>query len=265
MLQPVSKRPQSLRCEAMWLTKSVWSTKSVSFNKRVPRKQGLSSKGRGFTLIEVLVSIAIFATLSMAAYQVVNQVQRSNELSIERSARLNQLQRSLVILDNDFRQMAVRQFRTNGEEASSKLILMKEYLLDSDSVGIMFTRLGWHNPQQQFPRGEVTKVGYRIKEETLERVWWRYPDTPAGQEGVITPLLDDVEGFEIEFYDGSRWGKEWQTDKSLPKAVRLKLTLKDYGEIERVYLTPGGTLDQADDSSSSDSSGGSEGNNDSST
>ncbi len=265
MQQPVSKRLQSLRCEAMWLTKSVWSTKSMFFNKRVPRKQGLSSKGRGFTLIEVLVSIAIFATLSMAAYQVVNQVQRSNELSIERSARLNQLQRSLVILDNDFRQMAVRQFRTNGEEASSKLILVKEYLLDSDSVGIMFTRLGWHNPQQQFPRGEVTKVGYRIKEETLERVWWRYPDTPAGQEGVITPLLDDVEGFEIEFYDGSRWGKEWQTDKSLPKAVRLKLTLKDYGEIERVYLTPGGTLDQADDSSSSDSSGGSEGNNDSST
>ncbi|MCZ8487798.1 hypothetical protein O9992_10020 [Vibrio lentus] len=48
--------------------------------------------------------------------------------------------------------------------------------------------------------------------------------------------------FEIEFYDGSRWGKEVaEPMKSLPKAVRLKLTLKDYGEIERVYLTPGGT------------------------
>ncbi|MCF7504243.1 MULTISPECIES: type II secretion system minor pseudopilin GspJ [Vibrio] len=238
------------------LSKSMASTKA--FSNCMPFKQGLPSKGRGFTLIEVLVSIAIFATLSMAAYQVVNQVQRSNEISIERSARLNQLQRSLVILDNDFRQMAARQFRTNGEEASSKLILMKEYLLDSDSIGIMFTRLGWHNPQQQFPRGEVTKVGYRIKEETLERVWWRYPDTPAGQQGVITPLLDDVESLEFEFYDGSRWGKEWQTDKSLPKAVRLKLTLKDYGEIERVYLTPSGTLDQADDA---DDSSNSEGNN----
>ena len=238
----------------MWSTKRMRLVKSMTVNNSIPRKLGLSSKGRGFTLIEVLVSIAIFATLSMAAYQVVNQVQRSNELSTERSARLNQLQRSLVILDNDFRQMAVRQFRTDGEEASSKLVVVKEYLLDSDSIGIVFTRLGWHNPQQQFPRGEVTKVGYRLKEETLERVWWRYPDTPAGQEAVITPLLDEVEALEFEFYDGKRWGKEWQGDKSLPKAVRLKLTLKDYGEIERIYLTPSGTLDQVSGDSNSDSS-----------
>lgn len=225
-------------------------------NKRVCAAR---SKTKGFTLIEVLVSIAIFATLSVAAYQVVNQVQRSNEVSTERSARLNALQRSLVILDNDFRQMAQRQFRTNGEEASSKLILMQEYLLDSDTIGVMFTRLGWHNPQQQFPRGEVTKVGYRIKEETLERVWWRYPDTPTGQEGVVTPLLEGIEAFNLEFYNGSSWLKEWQTDRALPKAVKLKLTLKDYGEIERIYLTPSGTINTSDSSDSSSSNGGNNG------
>ena len=228
----------------------------MSQNKRACATR---SKTKGFTLIEVLVSIAIFATLSVAAYQVVNQIQRSNEVSIERSARLNALQRSLVILDNDFRQMAQRQFRTNGEEASSKLILMQEYLLDSDTVGVMFTRLGWHNPQQQFPRGEVTKVGYRIKEETLERVWWRYPDTPTGQEGVVTPLLEGIEAFSLEFYNGSSWLKEWQTDRALPKAVRLKLTLKDYGEIERVYLTPSGSINTSDSNDSSSSSGGNNG------
>ena len=226
---------------------------------QISRTRSPRNRAQGFTLIEVLVSIAIFATLSVAAYQVVNQIQRSNEVSIERSARLNALQRSLVILDNDFRQMAQRQFRTNGEEASSKLILMQEYLLDSDTLGVMFTRLGWHNPQQQFPRGEVTKVGYRIKEETLERVWWRYPDTPTGQEGVVTPLLEGIEAFSLEFYNGSSWLKEWQTDGALPKAVRLKLTLKDYGEIERIYLTPSGSINTSDSSDSSSSSGGNNG------
>ena len=207
----------------------------------------------GFTLIEVLVSIAIFATLSVAAYQVVNQVQRSNQLSQERSARLNELQRAVVMMDNDFRQMALRPMRTNGESSSAKLIVWADYLLDSDSKGVMFVRLGWHNPQQQFPRGEVTKVGYRIKDDMFERVWWRYPDTPAGQMGVITPLLSGVETFEMRFSDGKKWSDEWDAENTLPAAVSVELTLKDYGKISRVYLTPEGTLQKRSDSGNQDS------------
>lgn len=188
---------------------------------------------KGFTLIEVLVSIAIFASLSVAAYQVVSQVQRSNALSQERTQRLNEIQRAMVMMDNDFRQMAMRQTRTNGEEPASRLIFWSDYLLDSDTKGLMFARLGWHNPQQQFPRGEVTKVGYRLKEETLQRVWWRYPDTPVGQQGTVTPLLTQVESFDMRFYDGKQWKKEWAEEKALPKAVSVVLTLKDYGEIAR--------------------------------
>lgn len=225
-------------------------------NKRSSNRSTASSSIRssGFTLIEVLVSIAIFSTLSLAAYQVVNQIQRSNEVSLERSTRINELQRSLVIMDSDFRQMALRQFRTDGEEPTSALLQWQEYLLDSDAKGVMFTRLGWHNPQQQFPRGEVTKVGYRLKESTLERVWWRYPDTPAGQAGVVTPLLTQVESLDLRFYDGKSWQKQWQSKLSLPKAVSVVLTLEDFGEIERIYLTSGGSIKLQDNANSQDSS-----------
>ncbi|WP_181028086.1 type II secretion system minor pseudopilin GspJ [Vibrio jasicida] len=216
---------------------------------------------RGFTLIEVLVSIAIFASLSVAAYQVVSQVQRSNVLSQERTQRLNELQRAMVMMDNDFRQMAMRQMRTNGEEPSKQLLFWSEYLLDSDAKGVMFARLGWHNPQQQFPRGEVTKVGYRIKDEVLQRIWWRYPDTPVGQEGIVTPLLTQVEEFDMRFYDGKAWKKTWESKQELPKAVSVVLKLKDYGEISRIYLTSGGKISASgqDDSSNDESSGGNNG------
>lgn len=200
------------------------------------------NRGKGFTLIEVLVSIAIFASLSVAAYQVVSQVQRSNLLSQERTARMNELQRTMVMMDNDFRQMALRRMRTEGEEPAGKLIFWSDYLLDSDAKGLMFARVGWHNPQQQFPRGEVTKVGYRLKDETLQRVWWRYPDTPAGQEAIVMPLLTQVESFGLRFYDGKQWQNEWDSSDTLPKAVSVELTLKDYGKITRTYLTPDGAL-----------------------
>ncbi|NLS14474.1 type II secretion system minor pseudopilin GspJ [Vibrio sp. SM6] len=200
-------------------------------------------KARGMTLIEVLVSIAIFSTLSVGAYQIVNQVQRSNEISAERSARLNEIQRALVMLDNDFRQMALRQTRSDGEEAGTKLLHWQDYLLDSDEKGVMFARVGWHNPEQQFPRGEVTKVGYRIKDNVLERVWWRYPDTVAGEEGLALPLLTGVEALDMQFFDGKSWVKEWDVESSLPEAVTLELTLDDYETLSRVYITPGGSLD----------------------
>lgn len=206
------------------------------------------ARQQGFTLIEVLVAIAIFASLSVGAYQVLNQVQRSNEISLERSERLKSLQRALVYMDNDFRQMALRQSRTNGEDPDSLLVHWQDYLLDSDAKGVMFVRSGWHNPQQQFPRGEVSKVGYRIKEAQLERVFWRYVDTPAGQEPVVMPLLERVEGFELRFFDGLQWQNSWQTKLALPEAVAVKLTLEDYGEIERIYLTGGGAIEPSEGS-----------------
>ncbi len=210
----------------------------------------LRRKSTGFTLIEVLVSIAIFASLSIGAYQVLNQVQRSDELSQQRSERLKSLQRTLVFMDNDFRQMALRQMRTNGQSPSNMLVVWQDYLLESDAKGVMFARSGWHNPQQQFPRGEVSKVGYRIKQDQLERVWWRYIDTPAGQEGVILPLIDGVESFELSFYNGQEWQKNWSTAYTLPKAVMVTLTLEDYGKIERIYLTGGGKLELTEEQSS---------------
>ncbi|CAM4088703.1 type II secretion system minor pseudopilin GspJ [Vibrio neonatus] len=207
------------------------------------------NKAKGFTLIEVLVAIAVFASLSIAAYQVVFQVQLSNTQSQEKLGRLQQLQATLVYLDSDFRQIAVRRFRNDGEEAGKEesgqsLLYWKDNLLDSDAKGVLFTRLGWINPQQQFPRGEITKVGYRIQGDKLERVWWRYPDTPAAQEGIVTPLLDKVEKFDMRFYNGEAWVKEWVDSDALPKAIAVDLTLEDYGKLERIYLTADGKFER---------------------
>lgn len=194
---------------------------------------------KGFTLIEVLVAMAIFASMSIAAYQVLNQVQRSNDISLERSTRLNELQRAIVMMDSDFRQIAARAFRTNGKGSNEGYLQWKNYLLDSDSQGVMFIRLGWPNPQQQFPRGNLTKVGYRLKEHVLERVWWQYPDTTINQPPVVMPLLTGVESWSMRFYFNEKWSDEWDEIDSLPKAVEVTLKLQDYGDITRIYLVAG--------------------------
>lgn len=197
-------------------------------------------RNNGFTLIEVLVAIAIFASLSIGAYQVLNQVQRSNELSQQRTTRLNEINRAVVLMDADFRQIAARQFRTQGGEPSKQFIIWQDALFESEQKGIVFTRLGWSNPQQQFPRGEITKVAYRIRDGVLEKIWWRYPDTPIGQDGIVTPILTQVDSWSMRFYFEGKWSDTWEQNMALPDAIAVKMTLADYGDIERIYLVAGG-------------------------
>lgn len=186
--------------------------------------------------------MAIFAVMSVGAYQILNQVQRSNQISADTTARMNELQKAMVFMDSDFRQMALRQTRSQGEDPSQSLIEWSEYLLDSDQQGVRFSRLGWLNPNQQFNRGEVAKVGYRIKDHVLQRLWWSHPDTPLGEEPIVRSLLHGVESWQMRFYDGESWTQDWDSANTLPKAVKVELTLSDYGNISRTYLTTGAVL-----------------------
>ncbi|NMT56101.1 type II secretion system protein GspJ, partial [Vibrio parahaemolyticus] len=62
-----------------------------------------------------------------------------------------------------------------------------------------------------------------------------------------------VETFEMRLSDGKKWSDEWDAENTLPAAVSVELTLKDYGKISRVYLTPEGTLQKRSDSGNQDS------------
>lgn len=64
---------------------------------------------------------------------------------------------------------------------------------------------------------------------------------------MITPVLDSVESFDLRFYNGEAWSQEWDETDKLPKAIAVNLELKDYGEIERIYLTADGQLERVNE------------------
>jgi len=190
----------------------------------------------GFTLIEIMIAMAIFALIGLASNQVLFSVLTSDEVSQQASQRIKQVQRSYQLIQTDLMQMAPRPIRLGDNEPSSKLLLAGEGVIDSDDHGIAFTRLGWRNPAQMFPRGSVQAVGYRLVDNQLQRLHYLYPDQQAGTQPQVTVLLRDVEQLKFEYFADKKWQKNW-TKSELPQGVAMLLTLKSYGSLRWQFLT----------------------------
>ncbi|RUO42989.1 type II secretion system protein GspJ [Aliidiomarina taiwanensis] len=196
-------------------------------------------KARGFTLIEVMLAMAVLAIIGMASASVFQQMTQAESRSSERHALLAELQFALLIIDRDVRQLVARNRRAEGQQESF-YISNDSRLLESDSGGLAFVRAGWVNPQQALPRSELQPVVYRVRDQVLQRLSLPFVDSVSGQPQVQA-LLTGVENFEVQFTTpgtGTQVSR-WQQAEQLPEQVRIRIEHAQLGVIERVLLTSG--------------------------
>lgn len=192
----------------------------------------------GFTLLEVLIAIAIFSVVSLASFTIFDTVLRGDENSKMRSERQNELQRAFLLMERDFTQIAKRTMRINGEAPGTSFLQTADDSFLADEQAIAFVRNGWTNPGLLLPRSDMQSVAYRLVDETLERLHYNFVDAVVGQEPRIRPLISQVTSLSFEFYDGSKWQKEW-SGKTLPQAIAIEIDTRDYGLIRRQFLMAG--------------------------
>jgi general secretion pathway protein J len=201
-------------------------------------------KARGFTLLEILIAMAIFTLIGIASTGVLTSVIDSDTLSSERFAKLQSLQRTMMTMERDIGQAVERKHRVNGEQ--SDVVIQGGEFDGSDADGIAFIRAGWQNPKLMLPRSTLQYVAYRLKDEKLERLSTIYVDSVIGTEPKVRTLLTDVSDFQVEFYsaeedadsDDVNWMDDY-TGQSLPKGIAITITSKDFGELRRVFSIGG--------------------------
>jgi len=209
-------------------------------NKVASSQSYLSPKelNKGFTLLEVLIAIAIFSIISLSSFTIFDTVLKGDETAKERSERHNELQRAFLIIERDITQIARRSIRLNGEAPLARLIQSSSDSFASEEQAIAFVRNGWTNPGLLLPRSDMQAVAYRLTEETLQRLHFNFVDSVVGEEPKIRPLISDVTTLAFEYYDGKKWQETWDNN-SLPLAVAIVIETKDYGVIRRQFLVAG--------------------------
>jgi len=193
---------------------------------------------KGFTLIEVLVALAVFGVMSMLAYAALGSTLSNADYLSDRMDRLQSIQRAVRYLSTDLFQLVPRPVRNelgDGFDPALETTLSSEFAIE-------LTRGGWGNPAG-LPRGTMQRVAYRLEDDELVRYYWTVLDRTYANEPIATVLLDNVESLYFRFYTGDgEFSEVWPPQaqlgvtqiRSRPRAVEIVLTLADQGEIRRL-------------------------------
>lgn len=180
-----------------------------------------AARQQGFTLLEIMIALTIFAVIATLAWQILDGAMRTSSATDTAAVKLNQLQRAWNLLERDFFQLQARAPYSDPD------------LFREETNALVLTTLNGVNGQLQMER-----VRWRLEDHRLWRDVWPEMDSPAGVKPEAVPILSGVKSMAWRFWrDG--WQSRWQETDHQPDGVELTLTMEN-GETWRwIFTTPG--------------------------
>lgn len=197
----------------------------------------MKNSKQGFTLIEVLIALSVFAILatitSTALYHAFNTRARVNQ----QADKLNALQLAISILSRDTEQVVERRIRGNEMRLFPSFVGLPRYY--------EFTRDGFINPDALEARSTLKRVALICKNNQLIRRTWSVLDPVNHNKAEDKILLDNISHCEFKYINSSLQSlSEWRADaltqnqrqEPMPKAIQINFTVQNWGEFN--YLLP---------------------------
>lgn len=199
----------------------------------------MSMKQSGFTLLEILISVGMFAIISGAAYMMLHHGVQSQKAINARADRFHQLQKALFIMQRDIEQITNRPVR--DEQGNQQAPFYTSYNgRAGQNLKIAFTHTGWTNPFGD-NASNLQRVNYFLHNEQLIRRSWDSPDRTYETKFTDKVMMSNVLNWQVRLLDDGSWYKTWKNDPaennkySLPDALEFQIALKDMGNLKRIF------------------------------
>jgi len=197
---------------------------------------------KGFTLMEVLIAVAITAVIGLGVWQVLSGVVLARDRVNEAADDFDQIQRTMLLLERDLTQLVNRPARDVYGDFQPALSSRQE------EFELVLTRQGWRNPLGT-RRSSLQRVAWEYTGEELRRRYWLTLDQGQEDNSQDVLVLPDITAFDIRFLDDQRnWTDGWPTEEALaglnpgarpdiplPLGIQVTLEHERFGELVRTF------------------------------
>jgi general secretion pathway protein J len=191
---------------------------------------------RGFTLIEILIAITIFAVMSTMAYRGLSSSLQVRERVAEENRRWRDLTLFFDRLESDLAALELRAVRDSFDTPNGLPAFQGRTDAFKDTEAAL-----------TFTRGQdgavPLRLGYRLRDKSVELLIWPVLDQGPRTVPRTYKLLNDVAELSLRYLDGKQWRDTWPKQNqgqqgqapALPRAVEIAVTLASGEKITRVY------------------------------
>jgi general secretion pathway protein J len=194
-----------------------------------------NSLSKGFTLMELLIVVAIMSSILVALYGTLFPV-LGGQKRIERELeKMSELKRFFDIFSMEVQSS----FFKKGNPVT---VFLGERL---DSRGrpisrITFTTFTYPLTRHGHPTGDLMAMRYSVEDAQdggmalYKKAWNPYIGDEDG--GFKAEIIEEIEGFEVSYYNGKEWSKAWDSEleKRPPDAVKVVLAFRDMGVVREL-------------------------------
>lgn len=196
---------------------------------RSPAKARWPEDQRGFTLVEMLVALSIFAIIAAMGVGLLRSSIDTQEAVQGRLKAMSGINRVRAIMANDLAQAVQRSTRGQAGDAVPAFL--------GSSSGFAFVH-GGATALDGSPRPDVERVGYAFTGGEWRRATQPMLDGTALGDG--DRLIGEVDAVAVRYRDEKgNWGDGWTSDPGdrLPRAVEVRLTRRARPPLTMLFLT----------------------------
>lgn len=191
------------------------------------------NKSQGFTLLEILIAMFVFSILALVLSGALRSVIQSQAGTEKSAERLREVQFALLLLSRDIEQAVSRSvLNTSGKEEAAFI---------GESKAFTLTHAGFANPMGSVLKSNLQRSTYSVAEGSLWRSSWEALDQAPTSKPHLRLLLTNVSEVQFQYLaKGGQFHPVWPPSKEmkapLPAAIRVQLTLSDWGTLNQLYV-----------------------------